>query len=233
MSKIVTVPAICLCVLLSAACGRREALEAASVQAAEAPPTIAAARVETANLSRDLVLTAEFKPYQEIDVMAKVAGYVKQINVDIGDRVQRGQLLAILEIPELQDDLRRATAAVQRAQADVTHATDELTRARSAHEIAHLSYTRLNGVAAKRPGLVAQQEIDDAHSKDLVSEAQVSAAQSALDAAKEQVRVNGADQSRVNTLIDYTRVTAPFAGVITKRFADTGAMIQAGTASCG
>jgi RND family efflux transporter MFP subunit len=129
------------------------------------------------------------------------------------------------------DDLRRASANVDRAEADVARARDELQRAQSAHDIAHLSFERLSGVAKQKPGLIAQQEIDDAHSKDLVAEAQISAAKSALAAATQQVHVNGADVQKVKTLIDYTRVTAPFAGVITKRFADLGSMIQAGTAS--
>ena len=63
------------------------------------------------------------------------------------------------------------------------------------------------------------------------AEAQVAAAKSALAAAEEQVNVNSADTQKVKTLMEYTRVTAPFAGVITKRYADTGSMIQAGTAS--
>jgi RND family efflux transporter MFP subunit len=82
-----------------------------------------------------------------------------------------------------------------------------------------------------RPGLVAQQELDDARSKDLVSEAQVSAAQSAYVAAQQASAVNRAEQSRFRTLYHYTLVTAPFDGVVTKRYANTGSMIQAGTAS--
>jgi multidrug efflux pump subunit AcrA (membrane-fusion protein) len=97
--------------------------------------------------------------------------------------------------------------------------------------MAHLAHTRLAAVQDSRPGLIAQQEIDDAHSKDLVAEAQVAAAKSALAAAEQQVKVAQADRARVKTLYDYTVVTAPFAGVITKRYADTGSMIQAGTAS--
>src|SRR5262249_28652371 len=93
-----------------------------------------------------------------------------------------------------------------------------------AHEFAHLSFQRLSGVNEKRPGLIALQEIDDAHSKDLVTEAQIAAAKSSQAAATEQVRVHQADQQKIRTLIEYTRVTAPFAGVITKRYADTGAM---------
>ena len=149
------------------------------------------------DLSRGLVLTAEFKPYQEVDVMAKVSGYIKEINVDVGDRVKQGQLLATLEIPEMTDDLRRADAAVVRAKAEVTRAQDEQRRAESVHSIAHLSFQRLSTVAEKKPGLVAQQEIDEAQSRDLVTEAQVAAAKSALVAAQEQVNVNSADTQKV------------------------------------
>ncbi len=163
--------------------------------------------------------------------MAKVAGYVKTIYVDVGDRVKQNQTLAILEIPEMADDRARAEAAVERSQAEVARAKDQLQQAQSAHEIAHLSYTRLAEVSKKKPGLVAQQEIDDAHGKDLVSEAQISAAQSNLAASEQQVRLNAAELQKVKTLFGYTQVAAPFTGVITKRFADTGAMIQAGTAS--
>lgn len=225
-------PLLVLCALavpFLTSCSKR-AVEASTPKAADIP-TVATARASTENLSRGVVLTAEFTPYQEVDVMAKVAGYIKKINVDVGDRVRQGQVLATLEIPEMVDDLKRADASVVRAQAEVARAKDERQRAESAHQIAHLTYERLAGVAQKKPGLIAQQEIDEAQSKDLVSEAQVSAAKSALAAAQEQVNVNSADTQKVKTLLDYRVVTAPFDGVITKRYADTGSMIQAGTAS--
>jgi RND family efflux transporter MFP subunit len=222
-------PLIGIGLLLTASCSRTPSVQARS--AAADAPTVAVVKAAPDDLARGLVLTAEFKPFQEIDVMAKVAGYIRQINVDVGDRVGQGQLLATLEIPEMADDLRRANATLDRSQAEVARAKDELQRAESAHEIVHISFQRLAAVAEKRPGLIAQQEIDDARSKDLVAEAQISAAKSALAAASEQVGVNKAEMQKVQTLMDYTRVTAPFAGVITRRYADTGSMIQAGTAS--
>jgi RND family efflux transporter MFP subunit len=213
---------------LPSACSKREPVQASTASEA---PTVPVAKVSTEDLSHAMVLTAEFRPYQEIDVMAKVAGYIKEIRVDVGDRVKLGELLATLEVPEMADDLKRANASVVRAKSDVARAKDELQRAESAHDIAHLSYQRLSAAAEKKPGLIAQQDLDEARSKDLVSEAQVSAAKSGLAAAQDQVNVNDAEMQKVKTLIDYTRVTAPFAGVITKRYADTGSMIQAGTAS--
>src|SRR5947209_14589195 len=205
---------LCLLPLLTISCARQE------THARSIPdiPNVAVAKVTSEDLSHNLVLTAEFRPYQEVDVMAKVAGYIRRINVDVGDRVKQGQLLATLEVPEMRDDLLRADASVGHAQAEVARAKDELQRAESAHQMAHLSAQRLASVAEKRPGLIAQQEIDDAHSKDLIAEAQLASAKSALSSAGAQVHVQDADVRKVKTLMDYTKVTAPFAGVITKRY---------------
>lgn len=195
------------------------------------PVSVTVAKAVPEDLSRHLVLAAEFRPFQEIDVHAKVAGYVKTINVDIGDRVQQGQVLAILDIPEMQDDLVRARAVAQRSDSEVQRERDELRRAQSTHEAAHLAYARLAGVLKTRPNLVAQQEIDNALARDRESEAQVSADQAALASAENQLQVSRADEAKAKTLYTYARVTAPLSGVITRRYADTGSMIQAGTAS--
>ena len=143
----------------------------AQTPAAEEVPTVAVAKAGRADLANDLILTAEFEPFQEVDVMAKVSGYIKEIKVDIGDRVREGQLLATLEIPEMQDDLARASAAIDEANAELATARDELQRAQSSHDMAHLSYSRVLDVSKKEPGLVPQQDVDEAHSRDLVAEA--------------------------------------------------------------
>jgi RND family efflux transporter MFP subunit len=217
-------------VALITSCARTSA----GAQPAQLPPdplTVAVAKATRTDLSSDLVLTAEFEPFQEIDVMAKVSGYIKEINVDIGDRVKEGQLLATLEIPEMQDDLTRAAAAIEEANAELATARDELQRAQSAHDMAHLSYTRILDVSKKEPGLVPQQEVDEAHSRDLVSEAQVSGAKSHIAASEQRIHVSQAEQGRFKTVYQYAVITAPFAGVVTKRYANKGSLIQAGTAS--
>src|SRR4051794_22475076 len=149
--------------LLTSGCAHQD-VQASAPKAAEIP-SVAVAKTTSEDLSHGLVLTAEFKPFQEVDVMSKVAGYIKQINVDVGDRVREGQLLATLLIPEMTDDLKRADAATVRSKAEVTRAQDELRRAESGYNIAKLSFDRLAAVAAKRPGLIAQQEIDEAQSR--------------------------------------------------------------------
>jgi RND family efflux transporter MFP subunit len=218
---------------IASACGHKSEAEVTKHEpgASAAPPIVAVARAGPASLAKTVVLTAEFRPFQSIEVHAKVAGYVKQIMVDVGDRVKAGQTLAVLEVPEMSDDVERANAAHKRTEADVEHAKDELKRAQAAHQASHLIYQRLFDVSKQRPNLVAEQEIDDAKAKDLASEAGVSAAKSALAAAEQSVAVSQVDQQRTNTMLAYTKITAPFTGVISKRYADTGAMIQAGTSS--
>ncbi|QOY91345.1 efflux RND transporter periplasmic adaptor subunit [Paludibaculum fermentans] len=203
---------------------------AASVEP-EKVTTVGVARVSRHDLAKTMTVTAELIPFQEVEVMAKVAGYVQKMYVDVGDHVTQGQLLAVLEVPEMQDDLVRAAASIQRNRAELAKAKDELRRAESANQMTHLAYTRLAEVLKSQPGLVAQQEIDDAQGRDLMAAAQVAAAKSALVASQEQISVSEAEQTKLRTLMSYARVSAPFTGVVTKRFADNGSMIQAGTAS--
>jgi RND family efflux transporter MFP subunit len=202
-----------------------------AVRADSEIPSVSVVRAQRQDLQRDLVLSAEFRPYEEVDLHAKVAGYLKDIRVDVGDRVQTGQLIAILEIPEMADEDAQAEATRKRSEAELVHAQSELMRDQSAHEAAHLNFQRLDDVMKVRPALVARQEIDNAMAKDREAEAQVDSAKAAITAAEQQIRVAQAAEQRIHTLQAYQRITAPFAGVISKRYADPGAMIQAGTSS--
>ncbi|HEY4046793.1 MAG TPA: efflux RND transporter periplasmic adaptor subunit [Acidobacteriaceae bacterium] len=198
--------------------------------AAEIPSAIVAP-VTRGNIAHTLNLAGQFQPYQVVDVHAKVSGYIRHIYVDIGDRVRQGQVLAVLEVPELSAQLKGTVAEAARRKDEITRAEHEVLRAQSEHAALHANYTRLKQAAAAQPGLIAQQELDEAGSKDMASEAQVDSAKAALAATKQNFAVAGADNERVSALADYTRVTAPLDGVIIWRYADTGALIQAGTSS--
>lgn len=204
------------------------------LQPAADPPQrviVGSTKVEKGDLQRTLRLAAEFRPYQEIDVNAKEAGYVKAIYVDIGDHVKQGALLVVLEIPELQDQVNETRASERKSQQEIQRAQYALAQANASYEATHLDYTRLANVAKAHPELIAQQELDDAMGKDQAAAAQVGAGKAALASAQEQNAVAQANRERVATLFSYARITAPFTGVITRRYADTGAMIQAGTSS--
>jgi RND family efflux transporter MFP subunit len=210
------------------ACSRSET---AAQQADQARTVVAVAAVTRHDLQTTLRIAAEFHPFQEIDVDAKVAGYVKSILVDVGDHVQQGQVLAVLEIPELQDQIVQDKAAIVMARQEANQARAEIQRDQAAYTVAHLQYSRLADVMKTRPDLVAQQDVDDAQGKDQGAEAQVTAAQANLAAAQARLAVAQASEEKTATLFAYARIVAPFTGIVTRRYADTGAMLPAGTSS--
>ncbi|HYN14918.1 MAG TPA: efflux RND transporter periplasmic adaptor subunit [Terriglobales bacterium] len=198
---------------------------------ANAAPRAAIALVKREAVSNTLSIAGEFIPYQEVELHAKVSGYIRKINVDIGDRVKTGQVLAVLEVPELNAQVVGADAGVRHSKEEILRARNEVARAKASHEALHSEAMRLEQVAKQRPELIAQQEIDDAEAKDLAGEAQVEVAKSALAAAEQQLDVSKATHTQVTAMQDYSRIVAPFDGVVTWRYADTGALIQAGTSN--
>ena len=163
-----------------AGCSRSQNVRASGVVGEESVTSVGIAPVTRKPIMRQLTVSSELVPFQQIDVYAKESGYVKDLLVDYGTRVQKGQLMAVLEIPELQMQLQQDAAAVQSATDEVSHAEHELRRFEAQHNVYHLQYDRIRGVVEARPGLVAQQEVDDAQGKDLAGESQVEAGKSAL-----------------------------------------------------
>jgi RND family efflux transporter MFP subunit len=198
------------------------------VEAAPGPPAAQVAQAHRGNIAQVLTLAGQFQPYQVVDVHPKVSGFIRHIYVDIGDRVHQGQTLAILEVPELKAQLAGTVSEVARSSDEIVRARHEVTRAESAHSALHADYDRLLNTSKAQPGLVAQQELDDAQAKDLGSAADVDAAKAALSAAQNGLQVSRADNQRVSAMEGYTNVVAPLDGVIIWRYADTGALIQAG-----
>jgi RND family efflux transporter MFP subunit len=212
-------------------CGGSGKVDANSKSPAAEGIAVGVTKIGRMTLSRHLTQSSELVPYQETDVYAKESGYVKTLSVDFGTRVKAGQVMAVLEIPELQLQVRQDDAAVKNAEQMVTHAEKEVSRVEATHNVYHLQYDRLNGVAKSKPGLVAQQEVDDAQGKDLASEAQVEASKSSLESAQSQLQGAQAKRERDQALFDYSKITAPFDGVVTQRYANLGALMQAGTSS--
>lgn len=147
--------------------------------------TVAVAHVTQESLSRSITLSAEFRPFQEADLRAKVAGYLKSLHVDIGDQVKAGQVVATLDTDELKADSDRYAAALRDARLD---------------------FDRISSVNKKRPGLLAQDEVDKA--------------QAMYEMAK-------ANMQRAKAMLEYATIVMPFDGVITKRYVDPGALVQA------
>jgi RND family efflux transporter MFP subunit len=210
------------------ACNSKDRQGAAKAAETSSARVAAAAR---GNIAHVLSLAGQFQPYQVVDVHPKVTGFMVKINVDIGDRVHKGQTLAVLEVPELNAELRGAGFEMQQSKDDLLRAQHEINRAEATHAALHADYERLLQTSKAQPGLIAQQELDDAQGKDLSSEAQVDAAKAAAAAAEQHEAVAHAGNDRVQALKNYTNVVAPLDGVIVWRYADTGALIQSGTNS--
>jgi RND family efflux transporter MFP subunit len=202
-----------------------------NVQASSETVTVGVTKVEKKSLGRELTLSSELVPFQEIDVYAKESGYVNKLNVDYGTRVKAGEVMAVLEIPELEAQLEEDQAEIKNASNQVIRAQHELARYQAQYKALHLEYTRLNGVFESQPGIVAQQEVDDAQGKDLAASAQVDAGQAALEAAQSQLGAAKAKLVHDQSLFDYSKITAPFSGVVTERYANLGTLMQAGTGS--
>jgi RND family efflux transporter MFP subunit len=219
-------------------------------------PTVAVVAAQRGDIFREVVFQGEFRPFQDVDLHARIAGFVKSIDVDVGDRVTQGQVLAQLEVPELAEDITRARALAQRAANDVRKAQEDANRAaqdvlRATSELrrcdlqlddAQATSDRIAAVAKERPGLVAQQDVDSARTKAQIAESQRVSAQATLDSAlagqtsaklqidsaRDQAAAAEADVARLAARMEATKISAPFPGIIAKRYADAGDMIRGG-----
>jgi len=209
-------------------CGRAKQVNAEDTANA---PAVAVAQVTREAIAEQLEIASEFQPYQEINVYAKVSGYVQKLNIDWGTHVRTGEVMAVLEIPELEQELQLDQASLRKSQHDLHRSSEDLNRAQSAHTVTNLTYTRLAEVQKQRPELVAQQDIDVAQGKNEEAEAALSGAKAGLAAAEQAVAVAQAALDRDKALYAYSRITAPFDGVVTEMDAFTGALLPAGTSA--
>jgi RND family efflux transporter MFP subunit len=164
---------------------------------------------------RTLTLTATLEPYEQVPLYAKVAGYVSSLGVDIGDRVHKGQVLATLEVPEIQDQHVQAQNALRQHNA-------ELLRAQAEEELRKAIFSRSEGLRKK--DAITQQDMEEARAHYKTAQADVELAKSARGGAEARV-------AELETLMAYARLTSPFDGVVTRRFVDRGALVQAATAN--
>ena len=220
-----------LAIALTASCTRRDVSAKTNDLSSSEVEEVGTAIATLRPVAQKLTLSSELVPFQEIEVYAKEAGYVKELSVDYGSHVRKGQIMAVLEVPELQAQLDEDTAAIRAQQDQVARAESEVGRAKAQHNMVHLQYQRLAGVAKAQAGLVAQQEVDDAEGKDLAAESQMEAAKGTYQGAQSQLIVAKAKLSHDQALYDYSKITAPFDGVVTQRYANLGALMQAGTTS--
>jgi RND family efflux transporter MFP subunit len=177
--------------------GRSNKVLAATTQTMEAEP-VTVTLPQTGKADNDLALPSTLQAYSDSPVFARTSGYIAHWYADIGTHVHQGQLLAVIESPEVDQELNQARATLNQTQANLTLAGITAQR-----------YEDLIGTNA-----VAQQQVDQ-NNQDL------SAQQAGLQAAAANVK-------RLEELQGFEKVTAPFDGVITQRLTDVGNLINAG-----
>lgn len=206
------------------------------VSATNSPSTgdlvpVAVTKVTRKPLEQHLTVSSELVPFQEIDVYAKESGFVKDLRVDYGAHVKKGDIMAVLEIPELEQTLQADDAAIKAADEQSQRLTRQVDAVEARRKVLHDYYDRLATVAKSQQGLVAQQEVDDAQGKDLTAQADVEAARANQEAAQSQAEAARAKRMRDGVLYDYRNIKAEFDGVVTQRYANLGTLMQAGTTS--
>jgi RND family efflux transporter MFP subunit len=189
-------------------------LESDAKTAAETPSTVDVVRVGYSERTSDLELPGEARAWYESTIYARVSGYIGKWTADIGARVKKGEVLAEIQTPELDDQLRAAEAKVAADKSLVAVADANLSFAKSSNE----------RWATSPKGVVSAQEQEEKKSEYLSAAARQKAAQSQVDL----------DQAQVNSLEDtsaFKKVVAPYDGVITTRHIDIGDLVASGSGS--
>jgi multidrug efflux pump subunit AcrA (membrane-fusion protein) len=206
-------------------------LDAAAAVRRITPPLVNAAAVKRAAPSTQLMLPGNITPITEAYIYARAAGYLKQRYVDIGDRVQAGQKLADIEAPDLDQQVSQGRAALAQAQGQLGQAQAALDQLTATRDLAAITWQRYQILTAA--GAVSRQDGDNQSTAAKTSAANVVAQQKTVRAAEEYVHASQATLDRLLALQGYERITAPFAGVITARNVDVGALISATGSSLG
>jgi RND family efflux transporter MFP subunit len=206
---------------------RVEALAAESELTSESLPVVNVVKVERSAAKSELVLPGNIEALTEAPVLARASGYLKQRYADIGDRVTAGQTLAEIEAPELEREIQQARAAADQAASAEQQAEAALKQGQTNEELARVTAERWRNLVEK--GAVSKQENDVYQAQWAAQQANVEALQKAIAAAKGNMGAAQANLERLNTMQDYLTVRAPFAGVITLRNVDVGALISEGS----
>ena len=206
-------------------------LNAAAVLLKTSPPLVNSAKVKRAPSRIEVLLPGNITPITEAYVYARASGYLKQRYVDIGDRVRGGQLLAEIDAPDLDEQVIQASAAVAQAEGQLGQAEATLQQLIATRDLANITWKRYQVLTAS--GAVSRQDGDTQSTASKTAEANVTAGEKNVRAAQEYVRASTATLQRLITLQGFEQITAPFAGVVTSRNVDVGALISTTGSSLG
>lgn len=207
---------------LLAACGGRE--KPAAEKALAAPPATLEVRAVAVGDRYEAMGT--LRGQQTAVLTSKISGYVREIRVEAGDRVSAGALLAVLDAPELEAELRGAESAALEAEAAQAEAEAALTAAKADLALASSTYERFVKLRDQRA--VTPQEFDEVETRHRAAEAQVAAAEARIDRTRSARGRAEAGVAAARVFHDYRRIEAPFAGRVLERRIDLGSLSAPG-----
>jgi RND family efflux transporter MFP subunit len=206
---------------------RELALAAESKSDVEALPVVTVSPVTRSGATSSLVLPGNIQPVTEAPVLARSSGYIKARSVDIGDRVKEGQVLAEVEAPELDQQIRQAQASIDQAASTIEQSQAALQQGQSNEALAKITAERSQKLFDRN--VISRQDNDTAQMQYAAQQANVAALTKAVAAARSSESAFQANLARLNDLHNYLTVRAPFAGVITVRNIDVGALVNDGS----
>jgi RND family efflux transporter MFP subunit len=190
-------------------------------------PRVEVIQVGRSDAKNELELPGDIQAITEAPILARAEGYLARRLVDIGDRVQAGQLLAEIAAPELDQQVSQAKAALQQAQAALEQALANQEQGKANLELARVTAERWNTLSNQ--GVVSRQDNDQYQANYRVQTANVQALEKAVIAQRSNIAAAEANLARLEELEGYRMVKAPFAGVITLRNVDVGALVSTGS----
>jgi RND family efflux transporter MFP subunit len=206
-----------------------EQVDAAAEHERNTPPQVNVEKVVRAPGDVSITLPGNIMAVTEALIYARASGYVKKRYVDIGDKVQEGQLLAEIDSPELDSQVAQARATLTQAESQATQARAQLENQQAQLTLARVTWERYRNLAAR--GAIARQDADQQETNYHTAEAAVKAAQANVGAVDDNVKAAKANLDRLIALQEFEKVKAPFSGVITVRNFDIGALISAAGSS--
>lgn len=192
----------------------------------ESLPEVGFAVAQRGSLNGSLILPGNIQAVTEAPILARAEGYIVHRYADIGDRVTEGQMLAEIEAPDLDQQVLQARAAVEQSKADLERSKAALEQGRANESIAQLTATRWDNLVKK--GVVSKQDNDQYQAQFQAAAANVRALERAIGASEGSLAASQANLARLSDLQNFLKVKAPFAGVITLRNVDVGALVNTG-----
>ena len=189
-------------------------------------PAVSVIAPKMGAMQNEIVLPGNVQAFKDAPIYARASGYLKKWYVDIGGKVKAGQLLADIDAPEIDQQVRQAQAGLEQAKASFEQATANFEQGRSNQQLAKVTAGRWNSLVEK--GAVSKQDNDQYQAQYQAQDANLRALEKAVAASRSNVAALEADVARLTELQNYKQVRAPFDGVVTARNTDTGALINAG-----